>query len=660
MFSLRQARVGTIVIAVTAVFLICLFSRTVFFLSGLNYLRAGGPLYTQSKNLWGITADTLPPKLNLTEALLIIELMHENATEKEKQVLKKELLQLEENFEAARAYWKKQALPPNIIKILDDEVVAEGEKMLEAIHGRFLPALENGNLDKIHAALARVESQYKTHQNAIKRLDEVSSSGLKHEEEISNTKIHAYVVSAYMILILSTLLIFMGAWALIYFIARPLKSVTETIVSLSEGNNDIKIKDEDAIGDGEIPRLWRAVIELKKNVSQSKQAKKILEDNEQYLTTIMNTVVESIVSIDSHGCIRSFNHSAENLFGYKAEEVIGKNISVLMPEPYASHHDGYVRDYLTTGHAKVIGRRRELTALRKNGDTFPIDLEVNDTQIGGEKMFVGSIRDISDRRQAENDRLARERAEASNKAKSEFLANMSHELRTPMHAILSYSQMALKKLEASGDENLKKFLGNIRISGNRLLSLLNNLLDLSKLEAGKIDLEIQPGNLHQAMDHSLTELNSLIGGKKLQVKITGAEAADATVIPHDKGLLIQVFINLLSNAIKFSPPENVIDIHYTHTGSALVCSVTNRGTTIPERELEAIFDAFTQSSTTKTGAGGTGLGLSICRQIIQAHHGKIWAENCPDGVVFHVHIPLKQPAQENGDPGAAAESKRTA
>ncbi|MCE9507063.1 MAG: HAMP domain-containing protein [Alphaproteobacteria bacterium] len=248
---------------------------------------------------------------------------------------------------------------------------------------------------------------------------------------------------------------------------------------------------------------------------------------------------------------------------------------------------------------------------------------------------------------AENDRLARERAEAANKAKSEFLANMSHELRTPMHAILSYSQIALKTLETGLDENLKKFLGNIRVSGNRLLSLLNNLLDLSKLEAGKMDAKLRPGDLHQALDHALTELHSLLGEKHLQVKITGADTAAASAVPHDTGLMIQVFINLLSNAVKFSPPESALDIKYARTDRALVCSIANSGPAIPEDELETVFEAFTQSSATKTKAGGTGLGLSICRQIVHAHHGKIWAENCPGGVVFHVQLPLEQPTKTN-------------
>jgi signal transduction histidine kinase len=245
-------------------------------------------------------------------------------------------------------------------------------------------------------------------------------------------------------------------------------------------------------------------------------------------------------------------------------------------------------------------------------------------------------------------RLDKKIAEAANKAKSEFLANMSHELRTPMHAILSYSQIALKKLETGGDENLKKFIGNIRISGNRLLALLNDLLDLSKLEAGKMTVDPQPGDLHQAMDYGLTELHALIAGKKLQVKVTGAEIAGAAAIPHDKNLIIQVFINLLSNAIKFSPPESKIDIEYAPAGSGLICSVTNYGSAIPENEMEAIFDPFIQSSMTKNRAGGTGLGLSICCRIIQAHHGEIWAENLPDGVTFHVQIPLEQPATASG------------
>ena len=160
-----------------------------------------------------------------------------------------------------------------------------------------------------------------------------------------------------------------------------------------------------------------------------------------------------------------------------------------------------------------------------------------------------------------------------------------------------------------------------------------------------MEVKIQSGYLHQEMDHALMELESLISGKKLQVKISGADIAAANPVPHDRGLMIQVFINILSNALKFSPEAGIIEIEYMQTNSSLVCSVANQGVGIPEDELGTIFKPFTQSSATKTGAGGTGLGLSICHHIVNAHHGKIWAQNRLDGVIFNILLPVVPPSE---------------
>jgi signal transduction histidine kinase len=234
------------------------------------------------------------------------------------------------------------------------------------------------------------------------------------------------------------------------------------------------------------------------------------------------------------------------------------------------------------------------------------------------------------------------RAEEASKAKSEFLSNMSHELRTPMHAILGYSNLCLDKVSDGDFERMRKFVQNIKLSGKRLLTLLNDLLDLAKMEAGKIDYEREPGDMNDAVRHALMELDPLIKGKDIKLRLSLEARCEAV---FDQRHMIQVLINLLSNAIKFSAPGSPIAIelceeHTAENAPGLRCRIIDEGPGIPEAELEAVFDKFIQSSKTKTGAGGTGLGLAICRSIIAAHGGRIWAENGkPNGAVFTFVIP---------------------
>jgi signal transduction histidine kinase len=247
---------------------------------------------------------------------------------------------------------------------------------------------------------------------------------------------------------------------------------------------------------------------------------------------------------------------------------------------------------------------------------------------------------------------AKEQADQANQAKTSLLMNMSHEFRTPMHAILNYTNMGLKKLESAEREKLKKYLTNIQHSGLRLLELLNVLLDLAKLESGKLELRPSRGDLTQIIRQSQAEVGSLFEAKQLEL-IVECQCRDTCAF-FDKERLMQVFINLFSNAIKFSPRESTIQVTIADSdlperGPAFHCTVSDNGVGIPEAELEKIFDKFTQSSKTNTGAGGSGLGLAICREIIHLHGGVIWAAASPSGgASIHFVIP-KEVAVENVD-----------
>ena len=251
---------------------------------------------------------------------------------------------------------------------------------------------------------------------------------------------------------------------------------------------------------------------------------------------------------------------------------------------------------------------------------------------------------------------AKEQAVYANQAKTSLLMNMSHEFRTPMHAILNYAAMGLKKLESKDTAKLTKYLGNINIAGIRLLGMLNALLDLAKLESGKFDLHLTNGDLAQIIRQSQAEIDSLFEAKQLRLDLEVRAASTAAAF--DQPRIIQVFVNLFSNAVKFSPPQTVVKAvieNGTLQGQrpALHCWIGDEGPGIPESELEAIFDKFTQSSRTANGAGGSGLGLAICREIAHLHQGKIWAANGPSGgAVFHVVLPTDLGVQSQDAAGA--------
>lgn len=275
-------------------------------------------------------------------------------------------------------------------------------------------------------------------------------------------------------------------------------------------------------------------------------------------------------------------------------------------------------------------------------------------EAGNVIMTIGFSEDITDtvlRNQADevdkkNDLTsnvltqALETARKANLSKSMFLANISHELRTPMHGILSFAKLGIERIDKKSKAEIKSFFEEIYDSGSRLMSLLNDLLDLSKLEAGKMTFEFVENDLVTTTKEVIREFRAFAEEKKITFNLE--TNPPALVTAFDRERVSQVIRNLISNAVKFSDPESQINIRLEDVEKVIAFEISNKGIPIPKEEYSTIFNKFTQSSVSRSGSGGTGLGLAICFEILQGHDGRIWTDRSPDGqTVFRFEFPKR-------------------
>ncbi|UTW06122.1 PAS domain S-box protein [Pseudomonas benzenivorans] len=360
-------------------------------------------------------------------------------------------------------------------------------------------------------------------------------------------------------------------------------------------------------------------------------AERALREREDYLRTLLENVLDAIVTIDQFGRIETFNRAAEQLFGYSLEQVAGRDVKLLMPEADHAADDGYLTRSRHNGEARLVGSVRELTGLRSNGEQFAIELAVSQISHQGEPRFIAVIRDISERKRIE-------------KLKNDFVSTVSHELRTPLTAIAGSLGLinggVLGEVPAAMGQMLKIAEGN----SQRLSELINDLLDMEKLVAGKMHLELSEQPLMPLIGQALEQNQPY--AQRFDVRLELLERADAARVRVDPQRLLQVLANLLSNAAKFSPPGQAVELRVQQRAGLLRVSVRDYGPGVPERFREHIFAKFSQADASDTrNKGGTGLGLAISKEFIEQMGGNIGFDSAEgQGATFWIELSEATPA----------------
>ena len=387
-----------------------------------------------------------------------------------------------------------------------------------------------------------------------------------------------------------------------------------------------------------------------RNISEQKQSEEALKSSEAYQKAILDNVVDGLITIDSKGIVLTFNKAAETIFQYRPDEVIGQNVKMLMPEPFAQQHDSYLDNYAQTGERKIIGIGREVIGLCKDGSTFPLDLAVSKVNIDNQIVFSGIVRNISQRKEKEKElELAKETSEVANQAKSEFLANMSHEIRTPLNGVIGMIELAL---DTKLDARQMRFLTIANQSSELLLNVINDILDFSKIEAKKLDLDPHPFILRDSVESTASTISMRAHDKGIELVCSISKDLPEHFI-GDSVRLQQVIINLVGNAIKFTEQGEILikvepfkdEQHTKKEGRSLVhFSIHDTGIGIEPEKQEKIFEAFSQSDPSMTRHyGGTGLGLSISFHLVKMMGGTMWLDSEPGkGSTFHFTVELAE------------------
>lgn len=387
-------------------------------------------------------------------------------------------------------------------------------------------------------------------------------------------------------------------------------------------------------------------------------------ESAKLLYAIIDTAIDGIITIDKRGRIESMNPSARKIFGYTEEELKGENISVLMPEPDQSRHDGYLSHYHNTGEKKIIGKGREVRGLRKDGSQFPFRLAVSEVQYEDRVIYAGFIHDLSKEKEAEENlkkytfeleelvenrtktlkqmlcELEEAKEEANNslekekelsRMKSRFVSMASHEFRTPLSSMQLSVVLIEKYLQISDDEQILKHLHKVKHSITGLNSILNDFLSLEKLDSGIVEAQYESFDILQFCEEIAEEMQLI--SKEDQI-IIYQHSGSEKIVRLDQNLLRNCLINLISNAIKYSGEHTLIEFFSEVNEEQYVFSIKDNGLGIPEEDQPFLFQPFFRAHNTGN-IPGTGLGLNIVLRYVNLMNGNIKYESrSGEGTLF--------------------------